>query len=183
MCWECHPSQYDDWMTSSFRGKKGCKDCHMEEVERSVVPNGPVRKTRVHFWKGARTLTFLKTAYKYTVETKADGLLVTVKNGEVGHFLPGERHNRALWVEVTFYDPDGKQIGEMDKWVIREGSNLPRNMKQLDIKPDGQVSKLYKYPAGKGFAKAVLKYDYFYSNEDEHTRVLEDPPALAFPPK
>ncbi|GAB4151680.1 MAG: hypothetical protein Kow00107_02330 [Planctomycetota bacterium] len=179
-CWECHPNQYDDWMTSSFKNKKGCKDCHMDEVERPLVPNGPVRKTRVHFWKGSHTYTFLKTAYEYKVEPTAQGLSVTVANTQAGHYLPAERHNRALWVEVTFFDLDGKQVGEMEKWVIREGSNQPRNLKTLEIKPDRAVTKMFAYPIASGTAKAVLKYDFFYANEDEHTRVLEDPPPIRF---
>ncbi len=180
-CWECHPNQYDDWRGSSFeKNGEGCKSCHMDEIERPLVPNGPVRKTRVHFWKGSHTYTYIKTGYEFLPVLKPDGVEVTIKNTRSGHLFPAERHNRAIWVEVTFYDENGAQNGEMTKWIIREGSNLPRNMKTMDIKPDGSVSKKFAYPIAKGSVKLVFKFDYFYSNEDEYTRVLEDPPAMKF---
>ena len=179
-CWQCHPNQYDDWRSSSYYNVKGCKDCHMEEIERPVVPNGPVRKTRVHFWKGAHTYTFLKSAYTFKYENTDEGFAVTIGNPNSGHFFPAERHNRALWVEVFFYDDNGEQIGEMIKWIIREGSNKPRNMKLLDVKPDGILTRSFPYPIDTGYAKATLKFDFFYSQEDEHTRVLEDPKPIPF---
>ncbi len=180
-CWECHPNQYDDWRLSSFfKEGKGCKACHMDEVERPIVPDGPVRKTRVHFWKGAHTYTFIKTAYDFSVDLKDEGVKVRVANTKSGHLFPAERHNRALWVEVTFYDDKGKQVGEMTKWIIREGSNQPRNMKLMQIKPDSAVERVFPYPTASGSVKVVLKFDYFYSNEDQYTRVLEDPPPYRF---
>jgi len=181
MCWECHPNQYDDWRGTSFYKKgQGCKSCHMDQMDRPLVPNGPTRKTRVHFWKGAHTFTFIKTAYDFKFVPTPKGLEVTLMNTKSGHFFPAERHNRALWVEVFFYDDKGAQVGDMVKWTIREGSNLPRNVRSLDIKPDAQVSNLFPYPVASGKAKVTLKFDYFYADEDEYTRILEDPAPVAF---
>ncbi|MDJ0523327.1 MAG: multiheme c-type cytochrome [Planctomycetota bacterium] len=124
MCFVCH-NQHDtgnEWLRGPYspeapeprvRDVKTCLDCHMPEVERSIVPGGPVRKVRRHTWYGGHSITMLRKAAEIDVVSEAlpDGghrFRVFVTNVGAGHMMPTDARHRSFDTYVLVRDAAGK---------------------------------------------------------------------------
>ena len=107
-------------------GTETCADCHMPEVERPIVPGGPVRKGRRHLFRGAWDDAFAATAVR--VEMDAAGRLVLTN--EAGHRFPTA--DPARLVRVTASALVGGTTVESIEERIERRVKLPRLVDIVD---------------------------------------------------
>ncbi|WP_341227373.1 multiheme c-type cytochrome [uncultured Arcticibacterium sp.] len=127
----------DEWKAGPFYGEKNCKDCHMEEVERSLVPGYPVRKSHRHFFSGSgipkfdSVKTTMLNGYNFYPDKLAKSYLyeeafiykLKLKNENAGHKVPTGDPERFFMIELTLSTEAGKlikterfRIGEEWEW-------------------------------------------------------------------
>ncbi len=115
-----------------YAGSKVCQDCHMPVVERPLVPGGPVRRTRRHWFGGslipktpevAQALAPMQAAFPHGLELDwaerpehlvagAEARLVLrATNAHAGHLLPTGDPERFVTVTVRATGPDGAELG------------------------------------------------------------------------
>jgi hypothetical protein len=109
-----------------------CQSCHMPEVEREVATNGPVRRTRRHWFGGSLipkhpdfTAELAPLAEHFppgmavrwpALPERLDaGRTATITwslvNAEAGHMLPTGDPERFITVEAVALGPDGAELG------------------------------------------------------------------------
>jgi len=120
ICFPCH-NQHDtgnEWLLGPWspeaseprvREARTCLDCHMPEVERPLVPGGPVRKGRRHTWPGGHSMEQLRRAAKIEVETEpleggGTRFRVFVTNVGAGHAIPTDARHRSFDTYVKVWD-------------------------------------------------------------------------------
>jgi hypothetical protein len=126
MCFGCHNQHGtgDEWLNGPYgphaseprlREAKTCLDCHMPEVERPLVPGGPVRKGRRHTWPGGHDLAHVRRAA--TVDVEVEPLAGAgfrfrcfVENVGAGHNIPTDARHRSFDVYVKLWDASGAVI-------------------------------------------------------------------------
>ena len=104
-----------------------CSTCHMPEVERSLVPGGPVRKTRRHLWPGGHVPEMLRQAITVEVTPSARTFssgetaefILTLTNSGAGHKIPTGDPDRFFTVEFTVMDKQGKVLKEQSHTISR----------------------------------------------------------------
>jgi hypothetical protein len=117
-----------EWENGPY-AKKGmiCQDCHMPEIERALVPGGPVRKARQHLWWGGHQPKMLQRALQ--VELKSDRMayapgekaryVLTLTNGGAGHKLPTGDPDRYFTIEFSLVNEKGKVLQHSSKTIGR----------------------------------------------------------------
>jgi hypothetical protein len=133
----------DEWRASPYAASgQVCSHCHMPEVERSVAPGSPVRKSRYHYFVGSmipkevlgslngRPLNprgLFRSGLEVDVQSvKPDGvgveIALTLKNAFAGHMLPTGDPERFILVELRLsaggreFGPETLRIGQEWKW-------------------------------------------------------------------
>jgi hypothetical protein len=126
ICFVCH-NQHDtgnEWLRGPYspeapeprqREAKDCIDCHMPEVERPLVPGGPVRKGRRHTWYGGHSLEQLRKAAALDVEVgRIEGgghwFRPFTTNVGAGHSIPTDARHRSFDVYILLRDEKGNVI-------------------------------------------------------------------------
>jgi hypothetical protein len=126
MCFGCH-NQHDtgnEWLDGPYgprareprtKDPKDCLDCHMPEVERPLVPGGPVRKGRRHTWPGGHDMTQLKKAATLDVEIEhlpmgGHRFVGFVTNVGAGHNIPTDARHRSFDVYFKIVDAKGNVV-------------------------------------------------------------------------
>lgn len=123
MCFVCH-NQHDtgnEWLRGPYakeggqREEQDCLDCHMPEVERPLVVNGPVRKGRRHTWFGGHSMAQLEKAAKLDVvveplENGGHRFKVLVTNVGAGHAIPTDARHRSFDTYILLRDEKGVLI-------------------------------------------------------------------------
>jgi hypothetical protein len=132
-----------EWSASPYAETgQPCSHCHMPEVERSIVPGSPVRKSRYHYFVGSMipkevlgSLNGFPLNPRYlfrsglevdvvSVAAASGGVEVTLrlKNAYAGHLLPTGDPERFIRVEVRLsaggeeFGPESLRIGQEWKW-------------------------------------------------------------------
>ena len=169
MCFVCH-NQHDtgnEWLRGPWSKGEGevpmkdWMDCHMPEVERPLVPGGPVRKGRRHTWFGGHSTNMLKKAAKLDVEIKKldDGgfrFEVFVTNVGAGHAIPTDARHRSFDTYLLLRDADGNLILDPLQASQQRKAHLAKfrkfyrgsGKKDTQIPPKARVSTLGE---GKGY--------------------------------
>jgi len=169
MCFVCH-NQHDtgnEWLRGPWsKGEQGvakrdCLDCHMPEVERPLVPGGPVRKGRRHTWFGGHSMTQLKKAATLEVEitpleTGGFRFEAFVKNVGAGHAIPSDARHRSFDTYLLLRDAEGTVILDPLQATQQRKAHLAKfrkfyrgsGKKDTQIQPQQRVSTLGD---GKGF--------------------------------
>jgi hypothetical protein len=126
MCFGCH-NQHDtgnEWLAGPWspeapeprvKPAMTCLDCHMPEVERPLVPGGPVRKGRRHTWPGGHEMSQLKKAAALEAEvTPLPGgghrFQAWVTNVGAGHNIPTDARHRSFDVYLALWDEAGNPL-------------------------------------------------------------------------
>jgi hypothetical protein len=126
VCFPCH-NQHDtgnEWLRGPWspeapdpreRPAHDCLDCHMPEVERPLVPGGPVRKGRRHTWPGGHEFAQLERAASLEVETEPLGekgtrIRVFVTNRGAGHSIPTDARHRSFDTYLKVWDARGNLV-------------------------------------------------------------------------
>lgn len=160
ICFRCHVVTGERWDTF-FRlppcgtvpemelagvEKIDCISCHMPEVERALVPGGPVRATRRHLWRGGHDPQMVRSALRaeFVAEPVHKGrrrYTLTLTNVGALHFLPTGTPDRHLTVRLRVLDAAGGVLKEeehrlkrvvlwrpfiVDLWDTRLPYGLPR---------------------------------------------------------
>ena len=135
-----------------------CQRCHMPEIERPLVKEGPARTTRRHWFGGS----MIPKQQRFEAELAAirehypDGLTVTwsslpkaalagsaitlqfdVYNENAGHLLPTGDPERFLLITARVKDPKGLIIAERSERIgaVWEWSPQPRKISDNRLKP------------------------------------------------
>jgi hypothetical protein len=167
MCFVCH-NQHDtgnEWLRGPWaQGEDGlekrtCLDCHMPEVERPLVPGGPVRKGRKHTWFGGHSTNMLMKAAALDVEVeplKGGGFRfeVFVKNVGAGHAIPTDARHRSFDTYLLLRDAEGTVILDPMQASQQGRSHLAKfrkfyrgsGKKDTQIPPQQRVSTLGEGP-------------------------------------
>lgn len=127
----------DEWQAGPYAKEKNCIDCHMEEIERSIVPGYEKRLSHRHYFagsgipkvEGAKTkaleglhITPIEIAKGYSAK---DSLIfaLTVKNEHAGHRLPTGDPERFYTIDFVLTSTKGDtvsikqdRIGEHWEW-------------------------------------------------------------------
>jgi hypothetical protein len=162
MCFVCH-NQHDtgnEWLRGPYspeaplprqRDAKTCLDCHMPEVERPLVPGGPVRKGRRHTWFGGHNLQQLKRAAEIDVEVEPlDGGGVRIRgfvtNTGAGHSIPTDARHRSFDTYVLVRDENGNVIIDPTNPAQQSRAHLAKFSKYYrnSGKRDTQISPLQR---------------------------------------
>ena len=134
----CFFSTGEEHAASSYKDQS-CQDCHMPEIERSIVAGGPVRKTRYHYFGGslipkqhqfANDMKEMERIYSsgleielqsthFEAKSKSWNIITKYKNARAGHYLPSGDPERFLLIHIEFLDD--KEIA-LSKEEIRIGS-------------------------------------------------------------
>lgn len=126
MCFGCH-NQHDtgnEWLAGPYapdqpeprkRPVETCLTCHMPEVERPLVPGGPVRKGRRHTWFGGHDIGQLRKAPLVEAEVTplAGGgfrFQGFVTNVGAGHNIPTDARHRSFDLYLALWDADGRAL-------------------------------------------------------------------------
>jgi hypothetical protein len=151
----------NEWAAGPYPAEgKGCVDCHMPAVERSVAVGGPVRTVRQHWWRGAGVpkvagVTQPVAANPPGLGLKAswgpDGLQVVMTNERAGHQLPTGDPERWVQVDVVFLDAEGQVVGE--PWQVRLGQvwewwPAPKKLDDTRLAPRASRTELLALPEG-----------------------------------
>ncbi|AWV98853.1 multiheme c-type cytochrome [Arcticibacterium luteifluviistationis] len=152
----------DEWKAGPFYGEKNCKDCHMEDVERSIVPGFPVRKSHRHFFSGSgipkfdSVKTTMLNGYNFYPDKLAKSYLneeafiykLRLKNENAGHKVPTGDPERFFLIELTLSTETGKliktekyRIGEEWEWYpeakkMSDNNMLPGEERTFKIQTD-----------------------------------------------
>lgn len=148
------------WFESHREGRASgveqtCVDCHMPEVERSLVGASPPRRTRKHFWTGGGVpKTFdgydQLLARGYTpggrLRAELDGtrLIVTLRNENAGHHLTSGDPERFIGVEVLVEAGgqtrvlDRRRLGQRWDWGSTDPIRLARRVSDTRV-PAGEA--------------------------------------------
>ncbi|MCK6507696.1 cytochrome c family protein [Myxococcota bacterium] len=120
----CHFTTGQEWQESGQA--RTCPECHMPEVERSVAPGAPVRKTRRHTWPGSlipktdppppgfdEVAASWEPGVDLRVDLPADApagqrveAVVTLANVRAGHRVPTGDPERYLLLRTTVHALD-----------------------------------------------------------------------------
>ncbi len=105
-------------------GKKAdCVKCHMPEVERPLVEDGPVRKTGRHFWRGGHDPKMVKKAAEITLAENSSANKKTftlhIKNAGTEHRFPTGTPDRHLRILFRLLDEKGNVIKEKKRFIER----------------------------------------------------------------
>ncbi|MDJ0973825.1 MAG: multiheme c-type cytochrome [Planctomycetota bacterium] len=169
MCFICH-NQHDtgnEWMRGPYapgapeprqRPEMNCIECHMPEVERPLVPGGPVRKGRRHTWFGGHSLYQLQKAAKLEAEvTPLDGggfrFRAWVTNVGAGHNIPTDARHRSFDVYVKLTESDGTVLLDPLDFAQQAKSQVAKyrlqyrnsGLKDTQIPPLARVSGLGRW--------------------------------------
>lgn len=151
----------EEWVAGPYDDEgKGCKDCHMPQVERAVAVGGPIRKVRTHGWRGAGIakvagvqppVSTNPPGLELTAQWGADGLSVTMRNERAGHRLPTGDPERWVQVDVHFEDDTGAAIGA--PWSHHMGQTwewwpTPKQLSDNRLQPREERTELVPIPIG-----------------------------------
>jgi hypothetical protein len=121
-----------EWVQSSFPGRKSCQDCHMQESTGPAAVGGPERKIHRHDMVGVdvsllapedfpgyeelreRTVALLQESAEVTLLPSPEerALVVRIQN-LAGHALPsGATADREMWLETFIRDANGQVVFE-----------------------------------------------------------------------
>ncbi|MFQ5844490.1 MAG: multiheme c-type cytochrome [Planctomycetota bacterium] len=112
-CGVCHNlhNTHEEFLGSRYaREGYTCLRCHLEQVERPLVPGGPVRRTSSHRLPGAHSLDMLKRAMHLDVTRQQGRLVVRLVNEGAGHKIPTDARHRSILVRVSFQDRYGSPV-------------------------------------------------------------------------
>ncbi len=126
ICFPCH-NQHEtgfEWLAGPYapeappprqRPAETCITCHMPEVDRPLVPGGPVRTGRRHTWLGGHSFSMLVRASALDVEVRptTDGgheIEVFVTNRGAGHAIPTDARHRSFDTYLKLWDADGNVV-------------------------------------------------------------------------
>lgn len=164
--------------------KKGytCQTCHMESVERPLVPGFKSRKTGQHLWQGAFSKAQLKKAFTFSAQIKDASIWVTITNSGAGHKIPTGDPERYIklsfyWVTVNNQQHLIKQIQFMREMIWK-----PILIEWTDnrLAPGESASFQFKQPESKGQLKVVAEYhvmsDWSYQRLQKHYQLITEWP-------
>jgi hypothetical protein len=103
----------------------GCVQCHMPLVERPLVENGPVRRTRQHLWRGGHDPEMVKNALTidFTEEQRprqdSRVFQLTLTNTGAAHYVPTGTPDRHLTVHLRVLDKTGVVTDEQNHSIKR----------------------------------------------------------------
>jgi hypothetical protein len=145
LCYRCHnvvsgPAQfYNVGPCGTYAEYEGqhymergfiCQSCHMPEIDRPVVVNGPIRRGRQHLWRGGHDPEMIKRAVSIQVKADTDApkpgdrvwFTLTLANAGAGHKIPTGDPDRFFTVEFAVEDGQGKvleqQSSTMGRWIL-----------------------------------------------------------------
>ncbi len=164
----------DEWKSGPYFGKNDCISCHMESVNREIVPGYGKRPSHVHFFAGSgipkfdsvetKTLNGLGI-YPSTLKntySKMDSIIFTlkVKNEFAGHNVPTGDPERFFNISFILRNESGtilskktERIGEQWEWYPEAkkiaDNNLVPNEERLftfsyQVTKEEQLSLLVK---------------------------------------
>jgi hypothetical protein len=141
----------------SFAGQKDCVDCHMPEVERSVAPGYPARKTRQHHWLGGgvpksydlfdalpdhgwQSALDVKVVIR---EAHSNGVVVDLHNARAAHMIPTGDPERHFVVRARLLDDKGVEIGRSTTrigqrwdWGDNATGRVAHRVEETRLRPD-----------------------------------------------
>ena len=169
MCFVCH-NQHDtgnEWLRGPYSAEgdgvaaQDCLDCHMPQVERPLVPGGPIRKGRRHTWFGGHSMQQLRKAAELDVEIRplqGGGFRfeVFVSNVGAGHAIPTDARHRSFDTYLLLHDAEGNPILDPTQAGQQQRAHLAKfrkfyrgsGKKDTQIPPKQRVSTLGE---GKGY--------------------------------
>ncbi|MCO4745838.1 MAG: hypothetical protein KC912_13675 [Proteobacteria bacterium] len=158
----------EEWEAGPYPGEgKGCRDCHMPEVERPVAVGGPIRKVRRHGWRGAGIakvegiqppISANPPGLDIEASWSGQELALTLTNARAGHKLPTGDPERWVQVDVHFEDAAGTTIGK--PWSDRMGQEWewwPTPKKLGDTRLAPKQSKVETLDIPKTAVRAVIE--------------------------
>ncbi|HKZ46248.1 MAG TPA: multiheme c-type cytochrome, partial [Thermodesulfobacteriota bacterium] len=92
-----------------------CVQCHMPELQRSIVAGGKVRITRRHLWRGGHDTDTVKNGLQVKLQEQAAApgkrkYTLTLANIGAAHYLPTGTPDRHLTVDLRLLDMNGKIV-------------------------------------------------------------------------
>lgn len=170
ICFACHNQHNtgNEWLRGPYspnapeprtKPEMNCIECHMEPVERPLVPGGKVRKGRRHTWPGGHSLHQLRKAAKLDVKVEPlDGggfrFRAFVTNHGAGHAIPTDARHRSFDTYVKITESDGRVLldpldfNQQSKAHVGNYRLQYRNsgLRDTQIQPGERVSGLGKFP-------------------------------------
>ena len=187
----------DEWKAGPYYGKKNCIDCHMSEVERSMVEGMPVRKSHYHSFTGSgipkheslevemlKSLTFKWYDLRETYESGDVALNLIVKNEHAGHRVPTGDPERFIIIKMRLMDSQSKLVQE-ESYRIGEKWQWYPEAKKLDYNNlNPGESRNYKLKAsdlksGKYFMKLIVTKHRMTAKTAEHNGLDDSYPRSA----
>ena len=136
----------DEWRAGPYFGEKNCISCHMEELNRAVVPGYPERLSHRHYFagsgipkldtiatKGLEGLAFHPTKLKKSYASNDNVIYsLSLKNEFAGHKLPTGDPERFYQIIFELKDENGKIITTKTKKIGEEWQWHPTVKKLSD---------------------------------------------------
>lgn len=146
LCGGCHQNQqvrlqrkheYEEWLErSALTRDRSCVDCHMDVVERAIVPGGAPRRSHVHTFSTTRDPEFLQRAFAIDAQVLERRVVVTLRNLGTGHRLPTGYRIRQLHVDARIEAEDSGNILWKDTYSLHREPRYGGRNTQLG---DGEV--------------------------------------------
>lgn len=146
----CSFETADEWKAGPYFGEKTCIDCHMEPINREIVPGYGERLSHRHYFAGSgipkfdtvETQALIGLGY-YPGEIKPSyrvndsiAFSLTLKNEFAGHNVPTGDPERFFLIVFTLTDEGGNQlatttqrIGEQWEWYPQAKKLSDNNLK------------------------------------------------------
>ena len=101
-----------------------CVGCHMPEIARPLVANGPVRNARRHLWRGGHDRDTVRSALAATLREERTTYgtrryALTLVNAGTTHYLPTGTPDRHLTVSLRVLDAAGAVLDEQEHTLRR----------------------------------------------------------------